>query len=99
MNPIEDERLSPTFKASSATRNKVTYKTPNAVPMDQIVIINNHEYVEKLHPPQYKVRTMERRTEDIKRSQNRLKPENSKSEEKFKRDYINIDDSKLKTRE
>lgn len=46
--------------------------------MDQIVIINNHEYLGKLHPPKYKK----------KLSQNRRSPQteimkNSKSEEKL----------------
>lgn len=57
--------------------------------MDQIVIINNHDYVEKLHPPTYKNRTGDRRG-----ARNSIQ-EISKSEEK-KREYINVQDAKGK---
>jgi len=67
------------------------------MPLDQIVIINNHEYKGKLHPPEYKRRPSEMR-KDIRKSNN-LEIKNSKSEEKLNERFINVEDSKEGMRE
>lgn len=86
---------SPSFrKPQSQVREKIHYKSPEAATRDQIVIINNNsnEYMNKLHPPTYKIKTSDKKpskTRNIKPSESK----NSKSEERMKRAYINAKDS------
>jgi hypothetical protein len=52
-----EEKESPSFrKHTTESKNKIKQKSPKLMPMDQIVIINNHEYMDRLFPPTYKVR-------------------------------------------
>ena len=75
-----------------------SFKTPQSIPMEKIVILNNNEYVEKLHLPSYKARIVNRSNEAIP-SIKKSTSKNSKSEEKLKSEYINIADERKIKRE
>ncbi|CAI2382044.1 unnamed protein product [Moneuplotes crassus] len=89
----EDDN-SPKFQESmiSKPQNKQKFKSPNAPTLDQIVIINNHEYLGKLHPPLYKKKRNEGRRTPRRSHENEIK--NSKSEERLGQRYIHVEDSK-----
>lgn len=90
-----DETSSPNFQSNvnkNVRSSKIHYKTPNVMPLDQIVIINNNEYKEKLVPPAYKIRQINRNPE--KRGKPKVIGKSSKSEERTRNDNINRNQNK-----
>lgn len=93
-NSVE-EIESPEFtKPTEAYKGKLMYKTPNNIPLDQIVIINNNDYLDKLQPPMYKLRGTNRNPET--RGHSKLNEKNSKSEERPKNEIASRYPNKLK---
>jgi len=58
--------------------------------MEQIVIINNHDYLGKLYAPKYK----QRRSEMKRKSRRKIEMKISKSEDKINNQYINVQDAR-----
>jgi hypothetical protein len=58
LNNTNEDSYSPRLKPNKikSSKSKLIYRNPDSLPMDQIVIINNHEYIDKLHQPTYKVK-------------------------------------------
>ena len=89
----ELEQESPSFRHhTSESKNKIK-KSVNTRGMDQIVIINNHEYLDKLQAPTYKARKGDK-SKSSKKSLKNIEAKNSKSEERIKNQYINIEEGK-----
>lgn len=96
IDPISNNQPSPSFKAaSSKERETVTFKTPHAVQLDRVIVVNNDDYLENAKFLSYKQRTVNKSSETL----NKLKyssSKNSKSEERLNSEYINIEDGKTK---